>query len=139
MFRSPFPEGKEKSQPVVWLWEEILQAAAEGQDCREHPSQGAQTTARATSHPSGLSLSSKAKKFLISFNGALSWVTQNVNCIPYLSVLKLVTVYLRPCGQKMEWEGRGWGCPGLFRSRGTQAESLSSLCLLAFSCLYLKE
>lgn len=51
MFRSPFPKGKEKSQPVVKLWEKILQASADGQDFSEHTRQDAQTTASATSHP----------------------------------------------------------------------------------------
>lgn len=68
MFRSPFPKGKEKSQPVVKLWEKILQASADGQDFSEHTRQDAQTTASATSHSSGLSLNSKAKKFFIVIN-----------------------------------------------------------------------
>lgn len=94
MFRRPFPEGKEKSQPVVRLWEEILKASAEGQGFKDRTQ--AQTTARATSHPSRQSLSSTAKKFLFVFSGALSWGTQNVHCTPYLSVSKVIMVYLRP-------------------------------------------
>lgn len=48
-------------------------ASAEGQGCSGHLNQGTQITARASGHPSGTSLSSKAKKSLVEFNVSVSW------------------------------------------------------------------
>jgi len=44
-----------------------------GQDCSEHPNQGAQITAVYSGHSSAPSLTSKARKSLVAFNGAVGW------------------------------------------------------------------
>lgn len=67
------PETSERLQASGQAAQRSVLASADGQGCSEHPNQGTQITARASGHPSGTSLSSKAMKSLVEFNVAVSW------------------------------------------------------------------